>query len=77
MIVKICLWNSCKSKFSNYMVSRIKRDIEHFDLKNIQIEESKCMWQCKDWPNAKINKQVINFCNGSKLSQNMFKKLKK
>lgn len=77
MLIKVCCWNTCSGKFSKYMIARVKNDIEHFDLKNIEIEESKCMWQCKKWPNAKINDEIINFANGAKLSEAMFKKLKK
>ncbi len=77
MKVKICLWNSCKSNFSHYMISRIDRDIKKFDLKNIEIEESKCMWECSKWPNARIDREIINFSNGSKISELMFKKLKR
>ena len=77
MLIKVCCGGSCKGRFSNYMITRIKNDINHFNLKDIEIEESKCMWQCKKWPNAKINEEIVNFCNGSKLSEIMFKKLKK
>lgn len=77
MKIKVCQWTTCKDKFAKYMITRIKRDIEKFDLKHIEIEETPCMWMCKDWPNAMIDKDVINHANPSKLSEAMFKKLNK
>ena len=75
--IKVCMWTTCKWKFSSYMITRIKRDIEKFNLKNVEIEESLCMWMCKKWPNAKVDNDVLNYTNPSKLSEAMFKKLKK
>jgi len=76
MKIKVCMWKSCKDKFAKYMITRIKNDIEYFDLKNIEIEETPCMGQCKKWPNAKIDNNIINYANWSKLSEAMFKKIK-
>ena len=77
MKIKICSWNACKANFSNYMVTRIKRDIEKFKLKNIEIEETPCMWMCKKGPNAKVDNDILNYANWNKLSALMFKKIKK
>ena len=77
MKISVCTWSACKDKFSHYMITRIKRDIEKFDLKNVVIEESPCMWMCKEGPNAKIDSEVCNRCNPAILSQRMFKKIKK
>ena len=75
--IKVCMWTTCSGKFSSYIITRIKRDIEKFDLKNIEIEESPCMWMCKKWPNAKVDNDIINYANPSKVSEAMFKKIKK
>jgi len=77
MKIKICTWNACSANFSTYMVTRIKRDIEKFELNNIEIEETPCMWMCKKWPNAKVNDDILNYTNWNKLSEAVFKKLKK
>ena len=78
MKIKVCQWWACKANFASYIITRIKRDIEKFDLKNIEIEETLCMWMCKQGPNVKIdNDQIINNANPSKISELMFKKLKK
>ena len=77
MKIKICTWAACSNNFSNYMVTRIKRDIEKFELKHIEIEETPCMWMCKKWPNAKVGDDILNYANWNKLSALMFKKIKK
>jgi len=76
MLIKVCNWNACKNKFSSYMITRIKRDIEKYNLKNVEIEKSSCMWKCTKSPNAKIDNETINYANPCKLSGAMFKKLK-
>ncbi len=77
MKIKVCMWSACKDNFSQYIITRIKRDIEKYDLQHIEIEESPCMWMCKKWPNTKIDKDIINYANGAKVSEAMFKKIKK
>ena len=77
MKIKVCNWSACKDKFASYIITRIKRDIEKFELKNIEIEESPCMGMCKQWPNVKIENDVINYANWAKVSEAIFKKLKK
>lgn len=75
--IKVCMWNSCKGKFWKYMTDRINNDINHFNLENIEIEETLCMWECKKAPNAKVDWEIINYSNWNKLSALMFKKIKK
>ena len=77
VLIKVCKGTTCSDKFSNYIITRIKRDIEKFDLKNIEIEESACMGMCKKWPNTKVDGDIMNYANPSKVSEAMFKKLKK
>jgi NADH:ubiquinone oxidoreductase subunit E len=43
MKIQVCTGASCKAKFSDYIIKRIERDIEKFDLKNIEIEKVNCM----------------------------------
>ena len=66
--VQVCMWKTCKSNFAEYIVRRLKWDIERLDLKNIEIEESMCMWMCKKWPNVKIDNDVINYAEPAKIS---------
>lgn len=68
MKIQICCWKTCKSNFSEYITKRLKSDIERLDLKNIEIEETMCMWMCKKWPNVKINNDVINYAEPARIS---------
>lgn len=74
--IKVCTWIACLNNFSNYITIRIKRDIEKFDLKNINIEKSNCMGMCKKWPNVKIDNKIMKYTNASKVSEAIFKKIK-
>jgi len=75
MKIKVCTWTTCKGKFSEYIIKRIKNDIEFYNLKNVEIEESLCMWMCSKWPNTKIDNEIINYSNPLKISDLMLKKL--
>ena len=75
MKIKVCTWPACKDKFSEYIIKRIKNDIEFYNLENVEIEESPCMWMCNKSPNTKIDNDVINYANPLKISDLMLKKL--
>jgi NADH:ubiquinone oxidoreductase subunit E len=69
MKIKVCTWKTCMDKFSNYIIDRLNNDKKKFNLNHIDIEESKCMWHCKKWPNIKIDKNIHNYCNPLKASK--------
>jgi len=75
MKIKICTWPACKEKYSEYIVKRIKNDIEFFNLENVIVEESPCMWLCDKWPNVQIDKEIFNNANPLKISDIMLRKL--
>ncbi len=55
MKVEVCMWNSCKSKFSEYIVKRLQNDAKKFGYKKLEICEWTCMWECRKGPNIKVN----------------------
>jgi len=73
--VQICKWKSCKSRFCSYIEDRIKLEKERFN-QNIEISDSPCMWNCKNWPTVKINWEKIEKCDPIKVSNLISKKLK-
>ncbi len=75
MKIKICTWVACKEKYSEYIVKRIKNDIAFFNLENVIVEESTCMWMCDKWPNVQIDKEIFNNTNPLKISDIMLRKL--
>ena len=67
--IQVCMGKTCKSNFAEYITKRLKWDIERLDLKNIEIEETMCMWMCKKGPNVKINDELINYAEPAKVSE--------
>lgn len=77
MRVKICVCKKCKEKFCDYIIERLKRDIEKFNLEKLEIEEvDSWLWDCDKWPIIKIDKQVLEYANPIKASDWILKKLK-
>jgi len=89
--IKICSWNSCKDRFSQYVLDRACRELNLWEdaidwwiTKNWKVEVCKtwCMWKCKEWPNIKIEKnwkeQIISRVDPIKMGNimNEFKKYK-
>ena len=70
MKIQVCTWGSCKSKFSEYIIKRLENDVEKFNYKKLDIEESPCMGKCKYWPNVKLNNwDILNKSEPAKISQ--------
>lgn len=69
--IQICSWKSCKLNFSEYIVRRVEWDIFRLNLKNIEFEETMCMWMCKSSPNVKIDWEINNYAEPSKISDRM------
>lgn len=76
MKIKVCTWKMCSERFSEYIISRIENDKERFNLKDIEIEKTPCMWNCKQWPNIVIDNDKHARMNPLKTSDLIFKKLK-
>lgn len=69
MKIKVCTWSACKDRFSDYIITRLKNDKERFNLDDLVIEESLCMWECKKWPNIKVDENIHNYINPAKASE--------
>jgi len=90
--IKVCCWNKCKERMSQYVFERAWRELNLSDkmLENwwktdnwkVEIIKTWCMWKCKDWPNIKIDKnwkeQMISKVDCIKMwnLMNEFKKFK-
>ena len=78
MKIKVCTWKTCKDRFSEYIITRLKNDKDRFNLNQLEIEESMCLWQCKKWPNIVVdNNDIQNYINPSKASEFLFNSNKK
>jgi len=76
MKIQICTWKTCKWKFSEYIIKRLKADIEFHKLNWVEVEESMCMWKCKEWPNIKIDKDLLTRMDPIKASKAMLDRKK-
>ena len=76
MKIQVCTWKKCKSRFSEYILKRLKLDIEKFELKNIILEEWACMGNCSKWPNISVDWKIENYTDPIKDSKIMFEKSK-
>ena len=76
MKVKVCTWKTCSERWSEYIIKRLENDKEFFDLDDLEIESSPCMWWCKEWPNIVIWNEKFKKMNPLKTSDLLFKKLK-
>ena len=77
MKAKVCCWKTCSSNFSNYIIRRVEGDVKRLWLKDVELEEAKCMWMCKKWPNVKFDDEVMNYCEPAKVSERIIKGPKK
>jgi len=74
MKIQICNWKTCKSRFCEYIEKRINNDIKMFNLANIIVEKTHCMWECSKWPNLIIDGLKYNYCEPAKISSIITKK---
>ena len=77
MKIRVCMWKYCSDKFSNYIITRLQNDTNRFNLKDVTIEESLCMWKCSEWPNVYFDNEFHTKINPLKASEVLFKKAKK
>lgn len=76
MKVDVCTWKSCWWKFSKYILTRLTNDIKFCNWKNIELQETLCMWQCKKWVNIKIDNQIHNYIQPAKASDLVSQRVK-
>lgn len=75
MKIKVCMWNNCKNKFAEYIVFRLKNDVNRFNLDKVEVEEVACQWRCEEWPIVRIDKNMLTKATPIKASEMMFKRL--
>ena len=77
MKIQVCMWKTCRSRFGEYIVTRLQNDKQRFNLNNLEVEECLCLWQCKDGPNIVVDKDIKNHMNPAKASECALKNNKK
>lgn len=76
MKIKICTGKMCKERYSEYIIKRIKNDIDFHSLDWVILEESPCMWQCSKWPNVMFDKHLESWVSPLKASKILLDKKK-
>jgi NADH:ubiquinone oxidoreductase subunit E len=78
MKVQVCTWNWCKGNFSEYILARLNSDKEFYEnCDNIILEEFNCLWDCKNWPNILVDKEIHTHMTPARASEIIFKNKKK
>lgn len=77
MKVQVCTERSCKSKFSSYIITRLENDIQKFDLKDLKVQESWCMGNCKKSPNVMFDTERQEYMTPVKASKKALDSIKK
>ena len=75
MEVKICTWKTCSWKFSKYILTRLENDTSFYNWKDVKVEETACMGECKKAPNVKIQNELHNYASPAKTSEITCKKV--
>jgi len=73
MIIKVCMWKTCQDRFSEYILTRLKADVDFYKKNDIEIEECMCLGQCKKWPNIVKGWEILNYITPAKASELIFK----
>jgi NADH:ubiquinone oxidoreductase subunit E len=76
MKIQICMWNGCKEKYSEYILQRLERDKERFELNNVIISTCSCLDNCKKWPVVMFDKHIEGYMTPTKASKMMMDKIK-
>ncbi len=76
MKIQVCMWNGCKEKYSEYILQRLERDKERFDLSNVIISTYACLDNCKQWPVVMFDKHIEGYMTPTKASKMMMDKIK-
>lgn len=90
--IKVCCWNKCKERMSQYTFERGCNELNLWedsyenwwitDDWDVEVCKTWCMWNCKNWVNIKIEKkwkeQMISKVDTIKIwnIMNEFKKFK-
>jgi NADH:ubiquinone oxidoreductase subunit E len=69
MKVQVCKWRTCTERFSEYIATRLENDKKLYNCDSVVIEESKCMGNCKCWPNIKVDWKMESYMTPARASE--------
>lgn len=75
MKIQVCMGKSCKWKYSEYILQRLERDKERFNLNNVIITTCTCLWKCEKWPSVMFDKHIEWHMTPTKASKMLMNKI--
>ena len=75
MKIQVCVWKTCKERFSEYILNRLENDKKFYNFKDIEIETCPCTWNCNIWPSTIFDKQIKTGMSPTKASKILLDKL--
>ncbi len=76
MKIQVCTGKSCSSKYSEYIIKRLKSDKDFYNYDNLIIENCMCTWNCEEWPIIYVDKDLHKKVNPSLASKLVLEKIK-
>lgn len=75
MIIKVCTWRSCTENGSEYIATRLERDIAFYNIHDMAVERCTCQGRCKEGPVVAYDRDIQTRMNPVKASELMRKKV--
>lgn len=77
MKIEVCTGKSCKGRFSEYILTRIKNDIEKYKISGVDCSTCLCTGNCQKWPNVLFDGKREEHMNPAKASKKFLDTIKK
>ncbi len=74
MKIQVCTWKTCKSRFSEYILTRLESDKDFYKLGNLITEKCPCTGNCKEWPIVVFDWEIQKYMSPTKASELMREK---
>ena len=63
MKVQVCTWKTCSDRFSQYIIDRLEKDKNFYELKDLEVDKCPCTWNCKIGPSVIFDGTVQTYMN--------------
>ncbi|MDD3303005.1 MAG: (2Fe-2S) ferredoxin domain-containing protein [Candidatus Gracilibacteria bacterium] len=74
MKIQVCMGRNCKDKYSEYILQRLERDKERFELNNVIVSGCSCLGKCEKGPTVMFDKHIEGNMTPTKASKMMMNK---
>lgn len=77
MKIEVCTGKSCKGRFSEYILTRIKNDVEKYGISSLEYGPCPCTGNCQKGPNVIFDGKREEYMNPAKVSKKFLDAIKK